>query len=146
MSDFITVKKIGDDEVRIIEDTQKKWSWRCSVAWLLSLLGSILTGALILILTLPEQVPFPYNYFIMILPGIAYLETAFIWYENLAFDHAPTYNVFLRSDVMHSTTILKTGTDADQIAICKAVKKYEKIAQDRENDKTRLREIAGNCK
>jgi hypothetical protein len=146
MSEFITVRAIGDDEVRIIEDSQKKWSWRCSAAWVLSLVGSMVTGALIIVVTCPEQIPFPHGYFIMVAPGIVYLEVAFLMCRGWLFDHISVYEVYLQSDVFDSVTIPKTGTYAEGVAICKAVKKYEKIAQDREDDKIRLIEIVGKCK
>lgn len=150
MSEYVTIKKIGDDEIRLIRGCQLKWSLRCNIAFIISVLLSILTGGLLIKATNifnPANPPDIQLYYIaMIGPGLLYIEVLFLGFRDKLFDHIKTYEVYLKSKVMESKTIIRTNPEDDQISVCKAAKEFEiKILKNDEERKS-LQIIAERCK
>ena len=143
MTDYITVKTFGEDEVRIVPDFRYWWSWRCNVAFIISVIGSVITGILLGKL-FPDisTIPIWGLYLLMILPGFVYLDIAFLLYKNLTFDLVDGYYIYLKSSVSEGKWIIKT----DIASICKTIKEYERIAQVKIDGRKSLEAIVERCK
>lgn len=86
---------------------------------------------------------------VTLISGLGMLSSMFAFMFDLGYRNTPTYRVYYASKTPHridGVTVIKTTPEADQKAICSAVKTIEEKVQEIATRKQELSVIAARCK